>query len=248
MDPGDLQAREAVPSRRRVLRDATWLPVGAVALGITTTVLPAASAAASDDRVTPTGGVLDLRTHLSAAGRAAHDAVAAGALFVVDAADYQAVRTGLAASHDVTTTGMSDGLMAERGTVNWNASYATTLGTGVWPAGAYLLGGVFGVDPGLTPTVAILRGTSATGDHVAVGPAATGVVGTVQLHVLRRDPVVTASAATLACVGARGRTTTSAAFHYAMGTVDVDGVPTYRTWIEITAAPPRQQYLLATAR
>ena len=231
-----------------MIRGAAGLPGGAAALGIVTTVLPAAAVASSVDGVTPAGGALDVRTYLSTAGRTAHDAVAVGDLFVVDADDYAAVRTGLASTHDVTTAGMSDALMLERGDDNWTTTSATTLGDSVWPAGGYLLGGEFGVDPALTPSVTILRGASATGDHVAVGAAATGVVGTVQLYVLRRDPVVTATAATLACVGARGRTTTSASFHYATGTVDVDGVPTYRTWIATTTAPPRQQYLVATPR
>lgn len=248
MDRGPLHASEDVPSRRAVVRAAARLPVTAAALGITTLVLPTAAAAASDGGIAPAGGALDVRTYLSAAGRTAHDAVGAGDLFVVDADDYAAVRTGLASTHDVTTTGMSDALMLERGSANWATAYATTLGDSVWPAGGCLLGGEFGVDPALTPSVTILRGTSATGDHVAVGAAATGVIGTVQLYVLRRDPVVTATAATLACVGARGRTTTSASFHYATGTVDVDGVPTYRTWIATTTAPPRQQYLVATPR
>ncbi len=231
------------PSRRDVLRAA---PASAAALGIASLALPGVAAHASvGGDAQATSGPLDVRPFLSSAGRTAHDAVADGALFLVDAADLAAVTAGLAATMTVTTTGMSDALMAERGT-NWTATTASTLLTSVWPAGAYLLGGTFGVRTDQNPSVSLLRGGRASGDPVAVAGAVGTTAGPAELHVLRRAPVVIATDAYLACVGPSARTTSSVGtFRYATGPTDVDGTPTYRTWLTITGTAPRQQYLLA---
>ena len=231
-------AGAVTPSRREAL--------AAAALGVASLQLPSAAAHASTGTSAAAGTPLDVRPFLSTAGRSAHDAVADGRFFLVDAADLAAVAAGLAATMTVTTTGMSDALMAERGST-WPTAYASTLLTSVWPAGAYLVGGTFGVRADQNPSVTLLRGTTATGDHVAVAASVGTTAGLAELHVLRRASVVTATDAYLACVGPSARTTSSVGtFRYATGPTDVDGAPTYRTWLTITGTAPRQQYLLAT--
>ena len=231
-------AGAVAPSRRDAL--------AAAALGVASLRLPSAAAHASTGTPAAAGTPLDVRPFLSTAGRSAHDAVADGRFFLVDAADLAAVAAGLAVTMTVTTTGMSDALMAERGST-WTTAYPSTLLTSVWPAGSYLVGGTFGVRTNVSPSVTLLRAATATGDHVAVAPSVGTTAGPAQLHLVRRAPLVTAVDAHLAVLGADARTTSEVGtFRYSTGAVDVDGRPTYRTWLEITGTAPRQQYLLAT--
>lgn len=215
------------------------------ALGISTLVLPSAAAHA-------TGGgssgdtALELTPYLSTDGRAAQDGVAAGDLFVVTQADYDAVESGLqAAGYTVSRVGMSDDRMAVADG-NWGATTASTLTTAVWPAGAFLLGGTFGLRPDLSHTVRILRSAFPTGSYTAVGAGAAVPSGSSRVHVLRRDPLGTATAAYLGCVGPTGATTADGATtYYAVGSTDVDGVATWTAWTAHTGRPVRQQYLVA---
>jgi len=225
--------------------------LSAAPLGVLATVLPAASAHASEEGVTGTGaaGALTVRPFLSEAGRAAHDAVAAGDLFGVTPEDYAAVVTGLAAAYVVAAVGMDAELMGGRGG-NWSATTASRVAGAVWPAGAFLLGGRVGVRTDLSPlTVTILVGADATAGHVPVGAGATRTLPTLslgpdELFVLRRDPVAAAVDRSLACVGASGATSDFVA--YSSTSTTVDGA--WTSWSAGFGRVARQQYLIASPR
>jgi hypothetical protein len=233
----------ALVARRGVL--------AAAQLGVVATALPtsAAHASGSDGAPAGAGGVLTVRPFLSEAGRVAHDAVAAGDLFVVTPEDYAAVVTGLGPTHVVASVGLDDALMDGRGGI-WTATVASRVDAAVWPQGALLVGGRFGVRNDLSPqTVTILVGADATAGHAPIGAAATRTssgfaLGPEELYVLRRDPLAAAVARSLACVGPTGGTAVDVP-HFSTGTV-VEGA--WTQWVAGSGVVARQQYLLATPR
>ena len=237
-----------------MLRGGANGAAGAAALGITSLVLP--SAAAHGNVLGGGGTALDLAVFLTDDDLVAHDAVGSGDLFAVSQAGYEAVVAGLGAEgtgFTVTTVGHDDDRMGESG-ANWTATSASALGSAaptpaLWAAGRILLGGRFGLRTDLQHTVRILRtsGTTATtAAYTAVGAGATIAQGPATGHVLRRDPLATATDAALACVGPTARATTSdGTSYYATSSSDVDGVATWTAWIAWAQAAPRQQYLLA---
>ena len=157
--------------------------LGIAGVGVTSTLLPGASAAAS---FLPTTLATSIRSLLSGPGQAAHDAAEDDAFFVVSAADYVAVASGL---EGAAIAGLTDGELSTSMTVNDRfGSDAATLPTeiGTVAAGSTIIGYARRVHWSSTITSALMVGSSHLGSYARVGSATTHAATDSVVHLLRR--------------------------------------------------------------